>query len=142
MVQRCRPSKWRWRIAQRVATDRVISTVDPDTRHAHKTVSRQDGFKAHIAVEPHTGIITDCAPTKAGGTAADGTSVSEPSVGLDLLEGEEDPVTVLGDSAYGSGEFRAGLGEPGRGDRVKPAPTQSAAPGGCKQMYVRFVARL
>ena len=37
----------RWRIAQRVAPDRVISTVDPDTRHAHKTVHRrQDGFKA------------------------------------------------------------------------------------------------
>ncbi len=121
----------RWRIAQRVATDRVISTVDPDARHAHKTVSRrQDGFKAHIAVEPDTGIITDCALTKASGAAADGASVSEPSVGLDLLEGEEDPVTVLGDSAYGSGEFRAGLGERGHGDRVKPAPTRSATPGG------------
>jgi transposase len=36
----------RWRIAQRVAPDRVISTVDPDARHAHKTVHhRQDGFK-------------------------------------------------------------------------------------------------
>ena len=44
-----------WRIAQRVAPDRVISTVDPDARHAHKTVHRrQDGFKAHIAVEPDT----------------------------------------------------------------------------------------
>ena len=58
----------RWRIAQRVAPDRVISTVDPDARHAHKTVSRrQDGFKAHVAVEPDTGIITDCALTKASG---------------------------------------------------------------------------
>jgi hypothetical protein len=43
----------RWRIAQRVAPDRVISTVDPEARHAHKTVHRrQDGFKAHVAVEP------------------------------------------------------------------------------------------
>ena len=31
----------RWRIARKVAPDRVISTVDPDTRHAHKTQSRQ-----------------------------------------------------------------------------------------------------
>lgn len=31
----------RWRIARRVAADRMISTVDPDTRHAHKTQSRQ-----------------------------------------------------------------------------------------------------
>ena len=56
----------RWRIAQQVAPDRVISTVDPDARHVHKTVPRrQDGFKAHVAVEPDTGIITDCALTKA-----------------------------------------------------------------------------
>ena len=121
----------RWRIAQRVAPDRVISIVDPDARHAHKTVHRrQDGFKAHLAIEPDTGIITDCALTKAGGTAADGCSISEASVGLDLLEGEADPVTVLADSAYGSGEFRAELGERTHTDRVKPAPTRSATPGG------------
>ena len=58
----------RWRIAQQVAPDRVISTVDPDARHARKTVAhRQDGFKAHLAVEPDTGIVTDCALTKAAG---------------------------------------------------------------------------
>jgi hypothetical protein len=47
----------RWRIAQRVAPDCVISVVDPDARHAHKTVSRsQDGYRAHVAVEPDTGM--------------------------------------------------------------------------------------
>ena len=52
----------RWRIAGRVAPDRVISTVDPDTGHVHKTVHhRQDGFTGHLAIEPDTGIITDCA---------------------------------------------------------------------------------
>lgn len=36
----------RWRIARMTARDRVISTVDPDARHAHKTRERrQDGFK-------------------------------------------------------------------------------------------------
>lgn len=55
----------RWRIAERVAPDRVISVVDPDARHAHKTVShRQDGYRAHVAVEPDTGIFTDCALTR------------------------------------------------------------------------------
>ena len=50
----------RWRIARQVAPDRVISTVDPDARHAHKTRDRrQDGFKAHVVVEPETGLITD-----------------------------------------------------------------------------------
>ena len=121
----------RWRIAQRVAPGRVISIVDPDARHAHKTVHRrQDGFKAHLAVEPDTGLVTGCALTKASGVAADGQSVSEPSVGLDLLDGESDPVTVLADSAYGSGEFRAELAERGHADRVKPAPARAAVPGG------------
>ncbi len=56
----------RWRTAQRVAKDRVISTVDPEARHAHKTVPRrQDGFKAHVAVEPDTGLVTDCAAVPA-----------------------------------------------------------------------------
>ena len=49
----------RWRIARKVAKGRVISTVDPQARHARKTRSRRvDGYKAHIAVEPHTGLIT------------------------------------------------------------------------------------
>ena len=61
----------RWQIARKVARDRVISVVDPDARHAHKTVSRrQDGFKAHLGVEPETGIITGCELTKASGAAA------------------------------------------------------------------------
>lgn len=31
--------------------------MDPDARHAHKTRERrQDGFKAHIVVEPDTGL--------------------------------------------------------------------------------------
>jgi IS5 family transposase len=116
----------RWQIAQNVAGDRVISTVDPDARHAHKTVHRrQDGFKAHIAVEPDTGIITDCALTKASGVDS-----SEAATGIDLLAGETSPVTVLADSAYGSGEFRAELAAGGHRDLVKPAPLRSAVPGG------------
>jgi len=116
----------RWRIAQRVSHDRVISTVDPDTRHAHKTVHRrQDGFKAHVAVEPDTGIITDCALTKA--TGADN---HEAAVGLGLLDGEDSPVMVLADSAYGTGQFRAELTERGHLDRVKPAPVGRGNAGG------------
>jgi len=49
----------RWRIARRVAPDRVVSTVDPETRHIHKSVhARQDGYKGNVAVEPDTGIFT------------------------------------------------------------------------------------
>ena len=109
----------RWRIAQQVAPDRVISTVDPDARHVHKTRARaaRTDSRRHLAVEPDTGIITDCALTKA--TGADN---HEARSGLQLLAGEDSPVTVLADSAYGSGEFRAELAERGHIDRVKPAP--------------------
>lgn len=116
----------RWRIAQRVAPDRVISTVDTEARHAHKSVHRrQDGFKAHIAVEPDTGIITDCALTRAGGAGTHDAAVAP-----QLLAGERAPVTVLADSAYGSGEFRAHLKRSRHRDRVKPAPLRPAVPGG------------
>ena len=48
-----------FRIARRVAPDRVISTVDPETRHGHKTAARGfDGYKGHIAVDPDSEIIT------------------------------------------------------------------------------------
>lgn len=116
----------RWQIAQRVAPDRVISTVDPEARHAHKTVHRrQDGFKAHVAVEPDTGIITDCTLTKASGPGT-----HDATVGPQLLAEEDQPVTVLGDSAYGSGDFRAHLVEAGHADRVKSASMRSAVTGG------------
>ena len=80
--------------------DRVISTVDPEARHAHKTVSqRQDGFKAHLAVEPDTGLITDCALTKASGLDSDGQPVSEARTALDLLDDDQERVrdTFVGD---------------------------------------------
>ena len=49
----------RWRIARRVARDRTISTVDPEARHGHKTRTRKrDGYKAHVATEPETGLVT------------------------------------------------------------------------------------
>ena len=47
------------RIARRVATDRVISVVDPEARHGHKTTAHGfDGYKGHVAIDPDTEIIT------------------------------------------------------------------------------------
>ena len=115
-----------WQIAQNVVPDRVISTVDPDARHAHKTVHRrQDGFKAHIAIEPDTGIITDCALTKASGP-----DNHEAVVGLALLDDEQSPVRVLGDSAYGTGAARAALDAAGHTAVIKPMPLRTPVPGG------------
>ena len=59
----------RFRIARGVAPDRVISTVDPEARHGHKTSARGfDGYKGHIAVDPDSEIITatDVTPGNAG----------------------------------------------------------------------------
>ena len=72
-----------FRIARRVAKDRVISTVDPDTRHGHKTSARGfDGYKGHAAVDPDSEIIT--ATTVTPGNAGD-ASVAEDLI-ADLLD--------------------------------------------------------
>ena len=47
-----------FRIARRVAEDRVISTVDPEARHGHKTAARGfDGYKGHISIDPDSELI-------------------------------------------------------------------------------------
>lgn len=104
-----------WRIAQRVAPDRVISVVDPESRHMHKSRSvYRDGYKAHIAVEPDTGLITATALTPAN--AGDGPT------GIKLLAGEAPGLQVLADSAYGSGEVRAALDTAGHAAAIKAIP--------------------
>jgi hypothetical protein len=71
----------RWRIARKVAGDRVISTVDRQARHTRKSSSvRKDGYRGHVAAEPETGLITDCQLTKAAGE--DG---SDPVVGEQMI---------------------------------------------------------
>jgi Transposase DDE domain/Transposase domain (DUF772) len=116
----------RWRIARRVAPERVISTVDPQARHAHKTRARhQDGDKAHVKVEPDTGIITGCALTPAAGPQH-----SDAAVGIELLADEPDPVQVLGDSAYGTGELLAAAADGGHTAIIKPWPLRPAVNGG------------
>jgi IS5 family transposase len=112
-----------WRIARRTAPDRVVSVVDPESRHVHKTNHNyRDGYKAHVAVEPDTGLITDCDLT--AGNVGDGQAAPP------LLERETKPVEVLGDSAYGSGEFRAHLAEQGHDAVIKPMPLRPAVDGG------------
>lgn len=104
-----------WRIARGTVPNRVISTVDPEARHMHKSPSQyRDGYKAHVAVEPETGIITGCDLTPAN--AGDGP------VGVALLAGEPSDLEVLGDSAYGSGPVRAELAAAAHTAVIKPWP--------------------
>ncbi len=61
-----------FRIVQGVAKERILSTVDPEARHGHKTAARSfDGYKGHIAVDPDSEIITATEVTP--GNAADGS---------------------------------------------------------------------
>jgi Transposase DDE domain len=110
----------RWRIARKVAPDRLSSTVDPDTRHAHKTQhKRQDGFKAHIVIEPDTGLITATRLTK-----TNGSDNSDANVGID-----QSGLEMLGDSAYGTGEMLAALDKVGYLPVIKPWPLTCAVEG-------------
>lgn len=119
----------RWRIARKVAPDRVISTVDPEARHAHKTVERrQDGFKAHVVIEPDTGLATMVELTKAAGS-----DNSDATVGARLVVADPTitgPVEVLGDSAYATGTMLATLDAKQWTPLVKPWPIRPAVTGG------------
>jgi IS5 family transposase len=112
-----------FRIARKVPADRVISTVDPDARHMHKSRSSyRDGYKAHLAVEPETGLV--CAAALTPANAADGPT------GVGLLAGEAPGLQVLGDAAHGGGETRAALTAAGHAQIIKPIPLRPAVPGG------------
>ena len=116
----------RWRIARKVCGDRVVSAVDPESRHVHRAGHRrQDGYKAHVAIEPGTGLFTGGKLTKASGE-----DNHEAVVGLDLLAGEDDGLQVLGDTAYGTGQARADLAAAGHTAIIKPGPLKPAVDGG------------
>jgi hypothetical protein len=131
----------RWRIALKVAEDRVISTVDPDARHTRKSPeNRRDGYRAHVAAEPQTGIITDEELTQAAGTEN-----SDPAIAARFLAAEipqdspgsqhatfDDASTRewYGDSAYGTGDLRDAIADAGHVAVIKPKPLHAAVAGG------------
>src|SRR5207247_1158157 len=79
-----------FRIARRVAKDRIISTVDPQARHGHKTAARGfDGYKGHIAIDPDSEIITATEATP--GNSGD-AEVAESLLG-DVLPADQDSAT-------------------------------------------------
>jgi hypothetical protein len=150
----------RWRIARKVARDRVISTVDPDARHTRKSPeARRDGYRAHLAADPQTGIITDEKLTQASGTensdpavaeeflaaearqdqAGPATAEQSPAAGQDddSTAGqhggngvEREPLAWYGDSAYGTGDLRGAISDAGHHAVIKPKPLQAPVEGG------------
>ena len=136
-----------FRNARRVAKDRVISTVDPEARHGHKTNHRRfDGYKGHVAVDPDTEIITNTVvtPGNAGDASVatdliddlvdgeDKTTDEAGQTGVDTdsgdAEDESGRPTVYGDAAYGTGEFLEHLAVADVTSRCKTQPP--TAPGG------------
>jgi hypothetical protein len=116
----------RWRIARKVAEDRVISVNDPQARHTRKSPeARRDGYRAHISAEPATGLITDEQLTRAAGPQN-----SDAAVAAQMIAREQDPAEVYGDSAYGTGGLRAALAEAGHTAVIKPGPLKPAVEGG------------
>jgi DDE family transposase/transposase-like protein DUF772 len=99
----------RFRIFEGTAPGRVISTVDPEARHGHKTAAHGfDGYKAHVAVDPDSEVI--CAAEVSPATSGD--AVVAPRLLGDLVQGQGEPAAqavVYGDSAYGTGAHLAWL---------------------------------
>jgi hypothetical protein len=131
----------RWRIARKVAADRVISTVDPDARHTRKSPeSRRDGYRAHLAAEPETGIITDEELTRAAGAENSDAAVAERFLTAEAVRANPDPQHAVdrdastrewyGDSAYGTGDLRDAIAKAGHLAVIKPKPLQAAVEGG------------
>jgi len=133
-----------FRIARKVAGDRIISTVDPDARHGHKTGARGfDGYKGHLAADPDAEIITATAVSAAGAgdaTVAEGLladclpgkaalAAEEPDRSVAGSGGphQELEVAVYGDAAYGTGALLATLEQADARPMVKvQAPTPPA----------------
>ncbi len=120
-----------YRIARRVAPDRVISTVDPEARHGHKTVARSfDGYKGHVAIDPDSEVITACEVT--AGNVGDASPAEK--LLSDVLESDAPVVSptsketceVYGDASYGTATLVERLREKGIEPNTKvQAPTAS-----------------
>ncbi len=89
----------------------------------HKSRSEyRDGYKAHIAIEPETGLVTEAILTPA--------NVVGRATALALLAGEEPGLEVLGDSGLWIGRDAGGLAAAEHATAIKPWPLQTAVPGG------------
>jgi hypothetical protein len=124
-----------FRIARKVAADRVISTVDPDARHGHKSSAHGfDGYKGHAWVDPDSELVTATAATagNVGDAAAAPQLLAElvdqveqvdgdpPASAAALVADAGPPApTAYGDSAYGTGPLLASLAAAGIDPRVK-----------------------
>jgi len=120
-----------FRIARGVAADRVISTVDVEARHGHKSRNRHfDGYKAHLSVDPDSELIDEIVATPANTSDRD---VVEDLLGP--LAGQADKPVIVGDSAYADGATRQDLAENGFDLRAKCPPVRNSTGGFAKDRF-------
>ena len=93
--------------------DRTISTVDPEARHGHKTRTRKrDGYKAHVAAEPETGLVTAVSLTPA--------NTPDTDAAVELVAQEPPGTHIIADSAYASGSALETFDDLGHTPIIKP----------------------
>ncbi len=133
-----------FRIARRVARDRLISTVDVEARHGHKSRARTfDGYKSHLAVDPDVELITAVTVTPANtadrevidellnqhgpDTPAGTESGGSEQGGSGSAGGSESKeFEVYGDSAYADGATLDEQTAQGHDMRTKAPPVRNA----------------
>ena len=110
------------RIRHGVATERIISTVDTDARHGHRSRrDRYDGYKVHVSADIDSDLI--CSITATTATTHDAAVLDR------LLINDPVPVAeVIADTHYGSVHTRKTLGGAGV-ELVAPAPPASSPKG-------------
>ena len=119
-------------IAQQVAPDRVLSTVDPEMRHGRKSSSQKfDGYKAHVTVQQPADdkprLITGITVTP--GNVPDGDHTVAALEERRQLTGHV-PHELMGDTAYGGSTVRTAVAAALPDVRIEaPVPPASARPG-------------
>ena len=143
----------RFRIVRRVAKDRIISTVDPEARHGHKTAARSfDGYKGHIALDPDSELVTAtvATPGNSGDAAAvaallaaelaashpDQEPTPAPGASPTAAETPGEELIVYGDAAYGAGPVLELLTQAGAVSRCKVQPPVAPAGRFAKDRFV------
>jgi hypothetical protein len=132
----------RFRIVRKVARDRVLSTVDTQARHGHKSRARTfDGYKTHLSLDPDSELIAEVAVTPAN--TPDRDAIDEllageaPDQSKDTADdtGGATALTVMGDSAYADGPTLERLGAAGHTVMAKVPPARNATGGFAKDRF-------
>jgi hypothetical protein len=120
-----------FRIVRGVAKDRVISTVDVEARHGHKSKNRHfDGYKAHLSVDPDSELIDEVVVTPANApdrAAAHALVASH--------RADEDKPRIVGDSAYADGATREEMEAGGFELQSKCPPVRNTTGGFTKERF-------